>query len=216
MSSTIVPEDTVYYYELRLTPYPNTKQHTLTTRSRIAPFIESQGGHSWLFGQEFEENYHFHIVFASDDRTLGLKKSANKKRFIEQLYSFFEVPQDKKGNPTFKLDNIRDLDKAMAYAVKDGDYSSSMDWETDAEEAYSRSFEKHHSLKRSINTLTEDFIDNKINEKGLFVGLCNMRAELRLGVRINQIDEQVLSIKMLKDPELAGRIWEDREIKKSN
>lgn len=199
-----------FYYALRLTPYPNKEAKVLYCREKIPHFIEAVSGQNYIFGQEYEKNYHFHIVFE-------LKQELNKEttKFVrDQLYTIFEVPKEKRGNPSYSLEPVRSLEKALSYAVKDGDYDSSEPWQELAVETYENSFTKSHSLKRSLGDLTDQYIKDEINDKDLWIGLGQSRADLGLPLSIRWIDEMFLSIQVKKDPNKLNEIWEDIETKK--
>lgn len=199
-----------FYYALRLTPYPNKEVKVLYCREKIPYFIEVISGTNYIFGQEYEKNYHFHIVFE-------LKEELNKEKtkFIrDQLYTIFEVPKEKRGNPSYSLEPIRSLEKALSYAVKDGNYDSSLEWQELAIDAYENSHEKSHSLKRSLGDITDQYIKDEINDKELWIGLGQSRADLGLPLSIRWIDEMYLSIQCKKDPNKLFELWEDIETKK--
>lgn len=198
-------------YALRLTPYPNTAEKAQWVGDRIGSFVEAAGAEDYIFGQEFERNHHFHIVFSIVDELSGSRLC----EFKDFLYDFFEVPDNKKGNPTYSLDLVRDKTKALCYAVKDGRYSSSERWVQLVSLAYKNSKTKKHSMKSSLSNLIDDYIDGHINDRDLWVGLGQARAELGLPLSIRWIDEMMFSIQCKKDPELLIQKWEERIIKSS-
>lgn len=201
----------LYYYEMRMTPYPNNEYMIRQYRELVPRFIEEVGGINYLLGQEYEQNYHLHIVF-SHMAFFGEKKKCPKKDEIRDIYySMFQVPQEKKGNPSFKLDPVRNLEKALSYAVKDGNYEASAEWIQIAEEAYSSSYKKKHSMKRSLGDLIDQYEKGEINDQELWCGLGQTRADLNLPLSIRWIDEMVLSIRCKKNPELLRFMWDERE-----
>lgn len=202
-----------HYYALRLTPYPNTKEKTLFCRERIGSFIETIGGENYLFGQEYEKNFHFHIIF-SHPNLFDTSKGDKIKSIKEILYLTFEVPKKKEGNPTYSLEEVRSLEEALCYAVKDDDYESSEQWIHIANDAHENSFSKAHSLKRSLGDLTDDYMKGEINDRQLWIGLGQSRADLGLPLSIKWIEEMTLSIQCKKDPTKLQTIWEDIEIKR--
>lgn len=203
-----------YYYALRLTPQPNDKLVVDAWRSTIPDFLSIIGSNNYLFGQEFAKNHHFHIVFSHPDE-FNTKEGEFIKNFKTTLYELFNVPKNKWGNPTYELEVVRDLEHATSYAVKDGDYHYSPDWETTALEAYDRSYGKKYSLKDSISDLTDKYIRNEINEKSLWVGLGQTRADLGIPLSIRWIDEMLLSIQCKKDPNKLSELWENKIISNS-
>lgn len=201
--------DELAYYALRLTPYPNTETKVAFCRERIGGFIQAVGGQNYLFGQEYERNHHFHIVFSHpDDLTRAQKLSIR-----DQLYTSFEVPQDKKGNPSYSLEPVRLITEALSYAVKDGDYDSSEEWRQVLTEAYENSHKKKHSMKSSLADLTDKYIAGEINDKDLWVGLGQTRADLGIPLSIRWIDEMMFSIQCKKNPELLKDKWDERIIR---
>lgn len=208
-------EDQLYHYEMRMTPYPNNEYMIKEYRDKIPKFIEDIGAIDYLFGQEYEQNYHLHLVFSHKEQFAEKKKCDKKEEIRDIYYSLFQVPKDKKGNPSFKLDPIRNLEKALSYAVKDGNYEASAEWIQISEEAYEKSFKKKHSMKRSLGDLIERYDRQEINERQLWVGLGQTRADLCLPLSIKWIDEMVLSIQCRNNPELLRDLWEQKVIKES-
>lgn len=202
--------DAPYYYELRLTPYPNTESKTKFCRNLIGGFIEAVGGQNYIFGQEYERNHHFHIVFSSE-HDMTIKKEKDELRDL--LYTTFEVPTDKKGNPTYKFSPVRALNRALCYAVKDGNYDSSEAWKQVLALAYENSHSKTLSMGRSVATLTEGFLQGEINEKTLWIELGHSRAQLGIPLSTKWMDEMLFSIKVLKNKQLLNDLWEDRIIR---
>lgn len=200
------------YYALRLTPYPNTDAKTLFCRQRIASFIEAIGGENYLFGQEFEKNFHFHIVF-SHPESFTISSGQKITEIKKLLYEVFEVPKKKQGNPTYSMEVVRNLEHALSYAVKDGCYEASSEWIQIAVDAYENSFEKKYSMKRSLGDLTEQYNNGVINDKQLWIGLGQSRADLLLPLSLKWVDEMLLSIQCKKDPKLLDTLWEKRQIK---
>lgn len=202
--------NTLFYYALRLTPYPNKEAKVLYCREKIPYFIETVSGLNYIFGQEYEKNHHFHIVFSLKEE---LTKESTK--FIrDQLYTIFEVPKEKKGNPSYSLEPVRSLDKAFSYAVKDGNYECSEEWNEVAQDAYENSHEKSHSLKSSLGSLTDQYVKCEISDRELWIGLGQSRADLGLPLSIRWIDEMFLSIQCKKDPNKLIELWEDMEVKR--
>lgn len=209
-------DEGLFLYALRITPYPNTEPQVAFVRSELPKFMESLGSVNWLFGKEYEDNHHFHIVFSIRDGELSKKKSKSKKDFTELLYSTFRAPEDKRGNAFFSIEPVRDIDKATAYAVKDGDFETSAEWEELANDASERSFQKSHSMKSGLAKIAEQFCKNEINEEEAFVQLWLLRSELMATVKVADLDGYILSFKGLKDPEFPREFWRQREIKRNN
>lgn len=204
-----------FYYALRLTPHPNTKEKVMYCREKIPEFIEAVSGVSYLFGQEYENNYHFHIVFSTNDHFgTSPSKDPRAEQIRDTLYEIFEVPEDKEGNSTYSFEEVRAIDEAFPYAVKDGDYQYSEDWESVATEAYEKSYPKPKSLKTSLADLTDKYIKGEINDRLLWIGLGQSRADLGIPLSIRWIDEMLLSIQCKKDPNKLQNLWEDIEIRK--
>lgn len=203
-----------YFYALRLTPYPNTEHNVRLWRETIPDFMDNIRAQDYIYGQEYERNYHFHVVFYTHYPIKEQKD--NFEEFIEtHLYPFFSVLPEKKGNPTFSLQPVRSLDKALPYAVKDGDFIASPNWTELSLDVYANSHQKHHSVSRSIKDLTQRYKDKELSEKQLFCELCYIRAELGLGLKIQDIDAMVLSIKVACDRTIPEKIYEDRIIKEN-
>lgn len=195
-------------YALRLTPYPQTIIKDDFVRERIPEFIEAIGGDNYLLGREIAGNIHYHIVFHSSD-------ALTSKDIKDILYTTFEVPEDKIGNTTFSMEEVRDFDKACRYALKDGDIECSENWEEFMEIHYASSKKKPTSYKGLLADLYVRFENNEINERDLWIEMVQSRAlfgDVPLGVNIRQIDEMFLAFKIRKDPQLAIQMWEDKEI----
>jgi len=201
----------VYYYALRITPYPNIETKVKWCRELIEGFLHSISAENYVFGQEYEKNYHFHIVFSTHLEIP--KKGERTDAFKEILYTTFEVSDNKKGNPTYSLEPIRSLEKALSYAVKDGDYEHSEAWSEVVQQAFENSHTKTHSLKSSLEALTDKYMKDEITDKDLWIGLGQSRAELGIPLSIRWIDEMSLSIQCRKDPNKLKELWEDRVIK---
>lgn len=199
------------YYALRITPYPNTEAKTTFVRERIGGFIRTLGGLNYLLGQEYERNHHFHIVFNLPSQLDNI----GKKSLRDTLYTSFEVPEEKRGNPSYSLEVVRDLDRALSYAVKGGDYESSDEWRQIAADAYENSHTKKLSMKSSLLDLTTKYMDGDINDRTLFVELGKSRAELGIPLSIRWIDEMMFSIQVKKNPDLLLEKWEERIIKEA-
>lgn len=208
----------VVHYALRLTPYPNTDAKVDFCRKLIPGFMEAIGATDYIVGKEYEKNHHFHIVFAyNGDEFFPQKKGDIKTTEIKELlYLTFEVPVKKEGNPTYELTLVRSLDQALSYAVKDGDYEHSLGWTDVAKEAYENSHEKKYSLKSSLADLSDKFMKDEINDKDLWIGLGQSRAELNIPLSLKWLDEMVLSIQCKKDPNKLKDLWETRYIKQNN
>lgn len=200
-----------YYYSLRITPYPNTEAKTTEVREAIGNFMDDISAINWLYGQEYEKNHHFHIVFAIGSELV--KRSKLFELFKTKLYTIFSVPDDKKGNPSFSLEPVRKLDEALSYAVKDGNFNSSSEWIELCDDAFSKSHKKKHSLKSSLADISENFMDGIINERQLWILLCQSRSELGLPLSLRWVDEMCLSLRIKKNPQLAVELWEERNIK---
>lgn len=200
------------HYALRLTPYPNTEGKVTWCRERLGGFIEAVGGQNYVFGQEYERNHHFHVVF---ELTKNFTKE-DKIQFRDFLYDTFEVPKDKKGNPTFSLEPVRKFAEALSYAVKDGDYECSEQWKDIIATAYENSHQKTHSMKSSLANLSAKYIDGEISDRELWIGLGQSRADLGIPLSIRWIDEMMFSIQCKKNPELLLEKWQDKIIKEQN
>lgn len=207
-------DNSLSHYALRLTPYPNTEQKVLFCRERISTFIEAIGGENYLFGQEYEKNFHFHIVFShlEDFSTDKGEKITEIKRL---LYEVFEVPKKKQGNPSYSMESVRNLEHALSYAVKDGNYEASAEWIQIAEEAHSNSFQKKFSMKRSLDDLIDQYDKGDISDRQLWIGLGQSRADLGLPLSVRWIDEMLLSIQCKKNPELLEDMWEQKILKEN-
>lgn len=207
-----------YHYALRLTPYPNNETKVNLCRVLVPEFMNAIGASDFILGKEYEKNHHFHIVFSyNGDEFFPQKKGDTKTAEIKELlYTTFEVPDDKKGNPTYSLEPVRSLDEALSYAVKCGDYDYSSEWEDVAREAYQNSYEKKHSLKSSLADLTDKYIKGDINDRDLWIGLGQTRAELGIPLSLRWVDEMTLSIQCKKDPTKLRDLWEFRLIKQNN
>lgn len=204
----------VFYYALRLTPHPNTVENVSSCRAKVPQFMLSIEAIDYVCGQEFEKNHHFHIVFShSDEFDPQSKHSQQVDDIKESLYSIFDIPKDKRGNPSYSMEVVRDLEKALSYALKEGDYIYSDDWEQVAADSYENSHTKTHSLKSSIIDLSDKFIRDEINEKQLWVCLGQTRADLGIPLSLRWIDEMLLSIQCKKDPNMLSDLWEQRIIK---
>lgn len=195
------------YYALRLTPYPNEEAKVMYCRDKIPSFIEAVSGTNYIFGQEYEKNHHFHIVFEVPE----VFTKDKIKDFTEILYTYFEVPKDKKGNPSFSLKPVKAIEKAFPYAVKDGDYDGSEGWSEVLTEAYENSFEKKYSMKSSLGSLSDKYIKDEINDEELWIGLGQSKAELGLPLSVRWINEMFLSIRCKKDPEILILLWEQNK-----
>lgn len=207
--------ETHFYYALRLTPYPNQEEKVLYCRERIPEFIKAISGEDYIFGQEYEDNYHFHIVFSTTEELHPDKKKDKRMTEIKEcLYTTFDVPKDKRGNPTYSMEVVRSNEKAFSYAVKDGDYECSEAWREVATEAYENSHTKKHSLKSSLAKLFDKYMKDEIDDKDLWIGLGQSRAELGLPLSLRWIDEMCLSIQCKKDPNKLKELWEDIETKR--
>lgn len=204
-----LPTTDQFYYSLRLTPYPNTDLKTQFCQDRIESFLMSLSIKSYLYGREYEKNHHFHIVFSSP---IELKKY-DITVLRDSLYSHFDVPEEKKGNATYSLESVRNLEQALAYAVKDGCYGSSGNWDSIANQAFEASFTKVHSVKSSLSDLSNKFINNQITEKELWISLGKTRAELGIPLSLRWMDEMLFSIQVKKDPSILEEKWEDKIIK---
>lgn len=192
-------------YALRLTPYPQTQVKDDFVRERIPEFIEMIGGTNYLLGRETAINIHYHIVFESPiELTSRLIK--------DRLYLIFDVPDDKRGNPTFSMEEVRDFARACQYATKDGDIECTEDWKDIMEDAFAKSKKKPQSYKSALEELFLLFNDGQVNERTLWINMVKLRAEWKLPINLRQIDELVLSAKIRKNPQLATEIWEERNL----
>lgn len=204
-----------FYYTLRLTPYPNTKEKVLYCRNKFVEFFETISSLNYLFSQEFGPNHHFHCVFSMNEYNgTDTKKDPWAVVVRDVLYKIFEVPKDKKGNTSYSLEEVRSIEEAFSYALKEGDYECTEEWETAVAEAFAKSYKKKHSLKSSLADLTDKFIKDEINDRDLWIGLGQSRADLGIPLSIRWIDEMLLSIQCKKDPTKLKDLWEDMEIKK--
>lgn len=204
--------DELFYYSLRITPYPNTEAKTKFVRENIERFLKEIFAIDYICGQEYERNHHFHIVFSHPTDIKG-KTEINNVR--DKLYAVFDVPDNKRGNATFSLEPIRKLDESLSYAVKDGNYFSSPNWEELSHTSYSNSHSKKHSLKSSLSDISQRFMDGDMNERELWIELCLSRSQLGLPLSIRWVDEMVLSYRLKKNPDLAKDMWEERNISKN-
>lgn len=192
-------------YALRLTPYPQTQAKDDFVRGRIPEFIEAVGGDNYLLGRETSKNIHYHIVFSAPEELTS-------KGIKDTLYQFFDVPNDKKGNATYSMEEVRDFDKACQYATKDGDIECTEEWSDIMESAYSHSKKKPQSYKSALEDLYLLFEDGGLNDRSLWIKLAQLRAEWKLPVNLRQLDELVLSAKIRKNPDLAREIWEEKNV----
>lgn len=195
------------HYALRLTPYPQENKKDEYVRNHISDFLQSIGALGWLYGRETTKNIHYHIVFEIDTEL-------KSKDITDKLYEDFQVPEGKRGNSSFSMTEVRDIPKALSYAVKDGDYSFSENWEEDAHNAYQNSSKKKQSSKSLMEDLQSRFNKDEINERSLWIELCKGRAYLNIPHRSNTITEIVETMKINKNPEYAIELWEKEELKK--
>lgn len=115
--------DRYEWFALRLTPHPNdvaTMAYYWMRMKEFAQHLFIMYGTFWMiWGQEKENNHHFHLVFnvrLNPDTT----DNVFRKQFRETLYTYWSPPEDKRGNAFYSLELVRDKDKALSYAVKDG------------------------------------------------------------------------------------------------
>lgn len=199
-------------YALRITPYPNTPSKTQSVRDGLGDFIQSLGGRNYVVGQEYERNHHFHIVFSTQ---VDYTDRLNKSQLRDSLYTTFDVPEDKKGNPTFSLEPVRDARKALMYAVKDGDFFFTDEWSELIQRAYETSYGKPQSMKRSLASLTEAYMKGEINDRTLWISLGQSRADLGLPLSLRWVDEMTFSIRCKKNPDLLVQKWEEISLKEA-
>lgn len=215
-----VEDDPETYYALRITPYPNTVQKVVMVRENIVrflnelEFLDGDCVKEYLFGQEYEDNYHFHVVFITDNEH-NIKKGEWIKKFKNFLYDIFDVPGDKKGNPTYALEFSRDRVKTLCYAVKDGDYESSPGWYKLANQAYELSNPKKSSMRKALADISDRFMTGHLSEQNAWIELGMSRADLGLPLSIKWIDEMIMSLKAKKDPEFLRDYWQDRETRRA-
>lgn len=200
------------YYSLRLTPYPNTEEKVDYCRNRIEEFILGMEAQSFVCGQEYENNHHFHLVFSVSSKNKNEEKLWINS-FRDNLYLSFDVPKEKKGNPTYSLELVRNLDRALSYAVKDGDYFSSEDWAETVEIAYANSKPKKRSMKSSIAYIAERFEKNEINEDQVHYELCMSRGDLMIPLNLKWVEEMILSLNCRKDPEYARELRRQQKLR---
>lgn len=196
------------YYAMRLTPYPQTQEKDDIVRSNIPVFLKNIGSKDYLYGRETAKNMHYHIVFL-------VQEVIDKKLFKDVLYQDFQVPQDKIGNTTFSLEEVRDFDKATAYAVKDGDVGSSLSWIDLVKSATARSKKKKQSTKSLMEDLQSRFNQNIINERTLWLELAQGRAYLNIPHKSSTINDIVETMKINKNPDYAIELWEKEELRKT-
>lgn len=195
------------YYTLRLTPYPQNSVKDAFVRGRIDEFLNMNGSLGYLYGRETTKNIHYHMVFEVDGEL-------DVKKFRDNLYESFEVPNDKRGNTSYSLKEVLDFQKACAYAVKDGDISSSIGWTEQLRASKKISKKKKQSSKELMADLQSRFNNNEINERRLWIELVIGRAYLGIPHRTTTINEIVEMMKINKNPEeYATELWEKNNIK---
>lgn len=182
------------YYALRITPYNDA-----ITIDNIREFITSISN-QYVIGHETEKNDHFHIVYKGDKFNSNL------------LYDFLQT--DKRGNTVYSLTLVRDLDKAVQYAVKDGDYikSDRETWENFVDQMYSISYEKPKSYEVLTKQLNKEFQDGIIDEEELWVKIAAARCDYDLRLNFNQVDELVRSQIYKKHKDLLIVVVKDRKL----
>lgn len=200
--------DGLYYYSLRFTPYPQTQQHDSFCMSAFETLFDDEMTYNFIGGRETARNIHYHIVFSCGE-------VLDKSEFRDKLYAVMKVPDDKKGNTSYSLEDVRDLETAVSYATKDGDYFSTPDWASFADECYKKSHKKKQSSKGLMEDLYLRFEKGELNERSLWIELFQGRSALFIPTSYKWLDEVVTAFKVKKNPKLAIEIWEQRESKKN-
>lgn len=181
-------------WAIRITPY-NEK----ITINEVQQLIE-QYTQKYVIGHETEKNDHFHIV--SD------VKIENQKLYDLLGNGFI-------GNKVISQKEVIDLDKAVSYAVKDGDIVIGDDsdrWENYVKQRQEESFKKPKSYEIQFKKLIEQFQNDEIDEKDLWKEIIKVRTYFNLRVNLFHIDELVLSQMFKKYPELLDIEVEKRKI----
>lgn len=195
-----------HLYALRFTPYPQTSKKDEFVKSRFAHLMEVIEAKDWLYGRETTKNIHYHFV-------IQFKKEVKSNEIKELIYTVLEVPLDKIGNASFSMVEVREQEKALSYAVKDGDYKCSEGWKEITEDAFRKSKKKPQSLKDFMGDLWSRFEVGELNSRSLWIELIQGRAEMGLPVNLRNIDDMVLSFQIRQNPRLAIDIWEERNTK---
>lgn len=144
---------------------------------------------SYIGGEEFAVNHHYHIVFQGE-------KLNNRT-----LYDFFQIPNERelRGNTFYSQKPVKKLEESLMYSVKDGKYFSNM-LPMLEEYIYSLSYEKPSSYLAAIGLEYAAFQDGTYTSRGLFDRICKLRADYDLTVNFKHIGELVNAQIIKKNP----------------
>lgn len=192
MDDETITEEIQKYWALRFTPYDDE-----VDLNRVSEFMRTIADY-WVAGYETEENNHYHCVYQGEQ----LK--------VTDLRTFFQNDEIK-GNKYFSCPEVRELDNAVMYAVKGGDYVCSDIWAPYVSDMYELSYDKPKSYEAQLKRLYSDYLDDKISDNELWIKIIEARCYFDLSVNFKKIDELVLTQILKKNPEIIRIVAKDRK-----
>lgn len=190
-----------YWYAFRITPYNDD----VTMEDVLSLDCIKTG----VVSEEVEQNRHFHLVMGTDDdfSTKYLRTS-----FYKKLYE--AIKTDKGGNKFIAFNGeVKDMDKAFPYALKDGNYIYTEDLEDHIQYWAQISYEKPKGFKKDKKDLDTLFMQTlTMTPQCYWEQLGLLRSSYDLPVSVNQLDQYTLSIWLKRSPEKIHKIIEKSNI----
>jgi len=167
----------------------------------------------YVIGRETVPQEHFHLVITVD---VSIEEQDVRSIIKSFLIPFWTTEQNKKlprgwGNKQYNLQLCEDLNKAVSYAVKLGEY-----WYEGFEEDYinarkAESFEKKKpsDFKQEYHKLTEHFQESDMDVREFMTAFSILKAKYGQQVRMHDAYSYALSNLIKRDPSEADNLVEN-------
>lgn len=191
------------YYVIRITSYDKF------TFDELESFVrEVINPSTYVIGVEHVPREHFHIVLSLSN--ILYDENYLRKVFKEFLTPLWVDPETSKlprgfGNKQYNLQICDDLDKAVSYAVKLGEYRFAGFDENYVQLRKSESFEKKKpsDFKAEYRTLCDQFQTTDMTVHQFMIDFVKLKAKYGQQVIIHTAYSYALSNEILRDPKVA-------------
>lgn len=183
------------WYMLRLTPFEEYQD------GDVKELLNMFSAKIWIYSKEVSkgDKIHYHTLFQCyKDPREDIK---------EWLQTFFTDKWKKEdGNKRYNLTEVDDINKAVTYVVKDGDYFIGDHINTSyVENCKKKSFKKYskEAFASAFEELKTEFREDKIDHLELRTKFIRLKATYGQPVDSNRITGIINSLRVQKDPSLA-------------
>lgn len=191
-------------YVIRIT------SHAKFTGEQLNEFLDKEFiFYQYVVGKETVPQEHYHIVVTVDTSITEQDVRDVIKAFI---IPFWVLPTGKLpkgfGNKQYNCQESKDLNAAVSYAVKLGEFYFSGFTQEFIDERKAESFEKKKpsNFKSEYIALVDDFQKSQMDIREFMIGYINLKAKYGQQVVMTHVYGYALSNLCLRDPSFAGEV----------